>query len=189
MFRTKKLEGFFFINIIQVVTSFRCLKDQMEQKDVLSLFLAAAVHDYDHPGYTNNFLIQTRHSLAILYNDRSVLENHHVAAAWKLLISDPKLNFLANLDPTLSSSIRDNTIELVLSTDMAQHNCYLTRWKDLFANKGDTIDLKDKQNKQLMLKMIIKFSDISNPSKKYQNHVKWSERVTKEFYRQGDEEK
>jgi len=40
-----------------------------------------------------------------------------------------------------------------------------------------------------MLKMIIKFSDISNPSKKYQNHVKWSQRVTKEFYRQGDEEK
>jgi len=179
---------FYIINVPNKETG-RCLKDQMEQKDVLSLFLAAAVHDYDHPGYTNNFLIQTRHSLAILYNDRSVLENHHVAAAWKLLISDPKLNFLANLDPTLSSSIRDNTIELVLSTDMAQHNCYLTRWKDLFANKGDTIDLKDKQNKQLMLKMIIKFSDISNPSKKYQNHVKWSERVTKEFYRQGDEEK
>ncbi|CAG5097780.1 Oidioi.mRNA.OKI2018_I69.XSR.g15228.t2.cds [Oikopleura dioica] len=178
---------FYIINVPNKETG-RCLKDQLDEKDVLSIFLAAAVHDYDHPGYTNNFLIQTRHSLAILYNDRSVLENHHVAAAWKLLISDPKLNFLANLDPTLSSTIRDNTIELVLSTDMAQHTYYLSQWKELFAHTSK-IDLTDKHKKLLMLKMIIKFSDISNPSKEYKNHVEWSHRVTKEFYRQGDEEK
>ena len=34
-------------------------------------------------GYTNSFLVARGDPLAILYNDRSVLENHHVASAWK----------------------------------------------------------------------------------------------------------
>ena len=61
----------------------------------LSLLLAAAIHDFDHPGFTNSFLIATGDPLAILYNDRSVLENHHVASAWKLMMSDKKHQFLA----------------------------------------------------------------------------------------------
>ena len=61
---------------------------------MLSILVAAAVHDFDHPGVTNNFLVSTSHQLAILYNDRSVLENHHVASAWKLMQSDTKFDFL-----------------------------------------------------------------------------------------------
>jgi 3',5'-cyclic-nucleotide phosphodiesterase len=42
--------------------------------DVLLLIISAAIHDYDHPGVNNAFLITTGHPLAIQYNDRSVLE-------------------------------------------------------------------------------------------------------------------
>lgn len=31
--------------------------------ELLSLYLAAAMHDYDHPGKTNAFLVETRHPL------------------------------------------------------------------------------------------------------------------------------
>ena len=31
--------------------------------ELLALYLAAAMHDYDHPGKTNAFLVETRHPL------------------------------------------------------------------------------------------------------------------------------
>ena len=31
--------------------------------ELMSLYLAAAMHDYDHPGKTNAFLVETRHPL------------------------------------------------------------------------------------------------------------------------------
>ena len=48
-----------------------------------SAYWSAAVHDFEHGGVNNDFLIKTAHLLAILYNDQSPLENHHVAAAAK----------------------------------------------------------------------------------------------------------
>jgi cGMP-inhibited 3',5'-cyclic phosphodiesterase A len=40
------------------------------------------MHDFEHPGYSNQFVIRTKHPLAIRYSDQSVLENHHLAAAF-----------------------------------------------------------------------------------------------------------
>ena len=45
----------------------------------LALLISANIHDADHRGLTNNFYINSRDELAITYNDRSVLENHHCA--------------------------------------------------------------------------------------------------------------
>lgn len=38
-----------------------------------------------------------RSDVAILYNDRSVLENHHVSAAYRLM-QEEEMNILANLN-------------------------------------------------------------------------------------------
>ena len=51
----------------------------------LSSYWSALVHDFEHGGLNNDFLIKTAHPLAILYNDQSPLENHHVSAAVALL--------------------------------------------------------------------------------------------------------
>ena len=47
----------------------------------LTAYWAALVHDYEHGGLNNDFLIKTSSSLAVLYNDQSPLEQHHCAAA------------------------------------------------------------------------------------------------------------
>lgn len=41
-------------------------------------------------------LVACRSEVAILYNDRSVLENHHVSAAYRLMQED-EMNILVNL--------------------------------------------------------------------------------------------
>uniref|UniRef100_A0A674JY97 3',5'-cyclic-nucleotide phosphodiesterase n=1 Tax=Terrapene triunguis TaxID=2587831 RepID=A0A674JY97_9SAUR len=68
----------------------------LTELEILAMIFAAAVHDYEHTGTTNNFHIQTRSDVAILYNDRSVLENHHVSAAYRLM-QEEEMNILANL--------------------------------------------------------------------------------------------
>ena len=92
----------------------------MTMEEKLAVLLAAAIHDYDHPGKTNAFLVATRDPLALLYNDRSVLENHHISYAWKLFRNN-SLNFLENIDADMVTSIRKLTINLVLATDLTYH--------------------------------------------------------------------
>ncbi|CDW61159.1 PDEase I domain containing protein [Trichuris trichiura] len=55
-----------------------------------------AIHDHDHPGRNNAFLVATRDPKAITYNDRSVLENHHISSAWKVLMREENF-FVENL--------------------------------------------------------------------------------------------
>jgi hypothetical protein len=53
--------------------------------DIAIGFLATFVHDYEHPGVTNQFLVRVKHPIAIRYSDRAPLENHHIAAAFNLM--------------------------------------------------------------------------------------------------------
>jgi hypothetical protein len=53
--------------------------------DLISLFISAAIHDLGHPGFTNNFLINSKDDKAIRYNDQSVLENFHVSEAFHII--------------------------------------------------------------------------------------------------------
>ncbi|KAL3135615.1 hypothetical protein ABBQ38_006096 [Trebouxia sp. C0009 RCD-2024] len=53
----------------------------MDRGTLWSTYWSALVHDYEHGGLNNDFLIKTAHPLAITYSDDSPLEHHHIAAA------------------------------------------------------------------------------------------------------------
>lgn len=63
----------------------KALEEVFSTLEVFAALFAALIHDVAHPGRTNQFLINTRHELALLYNDNSVLENHHLAVAFKTM--------------------------------------------------------------------------------------------------------
>eukprot|EP00741_Cyanophora_paradoxa_P025285 tig00000361_g24404.t1 len=96
------------------------LSAHLSDVDRLAAIVACAVHDYEHPGYNNNFLCATSAPLAILYNDRSPLESHHVAGSWKLL-RNSAYDFLSALPKAARKELRRTVIDMVLATDMARH--------------------------------------------------------------------
>ena len=65
--------------------SSKALLDVFSSLEIFAALFAALIHDVHHPGRTNQFLINTRHELALLYNDNSVLENHHLAVAFQTM--------------------------------------------------------------------------------------------------------
>jgi hypothetical protein len=96
--------------------------------ELLSIYIAASIHDYDHPGFNNNFLISTGDKRAMLYNDKSVLENHHCASAFQLLLR-PNNNFISRLDIQQYKLLRSILVDMVLATDLAHHFDLLTAFK------------------------------------------------------------
>ena len=61
------------------------IAQDLAQTDISIAFIAAFIHDYEHPGVTNQFLVRVKHPIAIRYSDKAPLENHHVAAAYNLM--------------------------------------------------------------------------------------------------------
>ncbi|XP_071134245.1 cGMP-inhibited 3',5'-cyclic phosphodiesterase 3A-like isoform X2 [Mytilus edulis] len=157
--------------------------------ELMALYTAAAMHDYDHPGRTNAFLVATSAPQAVMYNDRSVLENHHAAAAWRLLLSDPKCLFLSALEPAEFKRFRFLVIELILATDLKRHFEILAEF-NAKANDDEApgINWTVETDRLLAMQMVIKIADINGPAKTWKLHHDWTTRISEEFYEQGDEE-
>ena len=88
----------------------------------------------DHPGLTNQYLINKGSELAIMYNDDSVLENHHLAVAFKILQHDSR-DIFANLNKKQRQIIRKMVIDMVLATDMSKHMSLLAELKTMVESK------------------------------------------------------
>ncbi|KAK7076454.1 cGMP-inhibited 3',5'-cyclic phosphodiesterase B [Halocaridina rubra] len=157
--------------------------------ELMALYTAAAMHDYDHPGRTNAFLVTTNAPQAVLYNDRSVLENHHAASAWGLFLSKPEFNFLCHLDRAEFKRFRFLVIEAILATDLKRHFEILAEF-NAKANEPDApgLDWSAETDRLLALQMCIKLADINGPCKALDIHTQWTTRIAEEFYEQGDEE-
>ncbi|CAD7672099.1 unnamed protein product [Nyctereutes procyonoides] len=164
-----------------------CLSGNIPALELMALYVAAAMHDYDHPGRTNAFLVATSAPQAVLYNDRSVLENHHAAAAWNLFMSRPEYNFLVNLDHVEFKHFRFLVIEAILATDLKKHFDFVAKF-NAKVNDDVGIDWTNENDRLLVCQMCIKLADINGPAKCKELHLQWTEGIVNEFYEQGDEE-
>ncbi|XP_041918047.1 cGMP-inhibited 3',5'-cyclic phosphodiesterase B [Alosa alosa] len=169
--------------------SYGCLTWNVPALEIMALYVAAAMHDYDHPGRTNAFLVATNAPQAVLYNDRSVLENHHAASAWSLFLSRPEFNFLSNLDHVEFKRFRFLVIEAILATDLKKHFDFLAEFNTKVNDVNSPgIDWTNENDRLLVCQVCIKLADINGPAKGRDIHLKWTEGIVNEFYEQGDEE-
>ena len=175
-------------------------KMKLDDLSKFAIIIGALGHDLKHTGQNNMFHITTRSKIAIRYNDKSVLENYHIANIFKLIKQD-KFNIFKPFRPEEYRIMRRRIIEGILATDMKKHQKVIGKIKNKTVvynikngknfnkmfNETDANKLFDAQ--QEVLNMLIHSADISNPAKPSKISQQWTDRVYEEFFRQGDIEK
>ncbi|KAK9712247.1 3prime5prime-cyclic nucleotide phosphodiesterase [Popillia japonica] len=165
------------------------IKKHVTPLEVMASLLGAVAHDLDHPGVNQHFLISTSNHLAMLYDNMSVLENHHWRSAIGCLLESgvaEQLTPYQQLTPyrnELEFQIKD----LILATDINRQQEFLTRFKRQLDD--GTLDLNNKEDRHFILQIALKCADISNPTRPWHISHKWSLKVCDEFFRQGEFER
>ncbi|DBA79866.1 TPA: hypothetical protein ACH3X1_008215 [Trebouxia sp. C0004] len=181
----------------------------LTQRQQMATYFSALVHDFEHGGVNNDFLIKTSHPLAITYNDQSPLENHHHAAAVRVQVQ-PEHRYIPLITQRLledQAEIRSMCISQVLGTDMKKHFDITSRFQAAFkrpgGNEGTTSqgagpaaprcgvdwDGVKAEDKTLVHQMVLKCADIGHLAAPPRTHRRWAFQLEEEFFRQGDKER
>ncbi|XP_039533582.1 cAMP-specific 3',5'-cyclic phosphodiesterase 4C isoform X6 [Pimephales promelas] len=175
-----------------VLLSTPALEAVFTDLEILAAMFASAIHDVDHPGVSNQFLINTNSELALMYNDSSVLENHHLAVGFKLL-QEENCDIFQNLTKKQRQSLRKMVIDMVLATDMSKHMNLLADLKTMVETKKVTslgVLLLDNYSDRIqVLQNMVHCADLSNPTKPLELYRQWTDRIMVEFFTQGDRER
>ncbi|XP_031665812.1 cAMP-specific 3',5'-cyclic phosphodiesterase 4D isoform X6 [Oncorhynchus kisutch] len=175
-----------------VLLSTPALEAVFTDLEILAALFASAIHDVDHPGVSNQFLINTNSELALMYNDVSVLENHHLAVGFKLL-QENNCDIFQNLSKKQRQSLRKMVIDMVLATDMSKHMNLLADLKTMVETKKVTssgVLLLDNYGDRIqVLQNMVHCADLSNPTKPLELYRQWTDRIMVEFFTQGDRER
>ncbi|XP_051768622.1 cAMP-specific 3',5'-cyclic phosphodiesterase 4C isoform X4 [Ctenopharyngodon idella] len=175
-----------------VLLSTPALEDVFTDLEIMAALFASAIHDVDHPGVSNQFLINTNSELALMYNDASVLENHHLAVGFKLL-QEENCDIFCNLSKKQRQSLRQMTIDMVLATDMSKHMNFLADLKTMVETKKVTslgVLLLDNYSDRIqVLQNMVHCADLSNPTKPLELYRQWTDRIMVELFSQGDHER
>mmetsp|Transcript_43094 Transcript_43094/g.125407 ORF Transcript_43094/g.125407 Transcript_43094/m.125407 type:complete len:922 (-) Transcript_43094:472-3237(-) len=169
-----------------------------------SLLVAAMGHDLGHQGLTNQFLVETKHELALRWHDKSPLENMHCANLFEIC-NQPGNNVFKNADTAESKQARKVCISAILHTDLVHHvdmvknvNRIYEMFSDICeAHAAASCDLNVRtsyedmfrKDSMMWLEMFLHLADISNPLKPFKICEAWAHRIIEEFFNQGDEEK
>ncbi|CAM9258094.1 unnamed protein product, partial [Chrysoparadoxa australica] len=147
--------------------------------DGFSVIMAAILHDYRHPGVNNSYLVKKLDELAIVYNDRSVLENFHAAEGFRVIM-DHKDTCFQNFKSDDFRSFRTVYVKCIMATDLAHSYEYTSKFE------ATDIDKQSAESQTLLLQMTLKVADVSHPARPWKIHCRWSELISEEFFLQGD---
>ena len=185
-------------DVLQTVHAFlqmRCDVLRTTEEDLFSILLAAVIHDVNHPGKNNAFQVNARTSLAVVYNDSSVLENRHASHAFMRMLGmdegsekpNDDLNILRCISKSRFASIRTKVVGAVLRTDMSEHFRFVNMIKGLCMSVKEGHELSSDEQWNI-LQYILHVADISNPAKERPLCEFWAQRCISEFFAQGDKE-
>lgn len=166
----------------------------LESIHTLALLTAALGHDLDHPGTNNAFQVEAKTSLALRYNDSSVLENHHASLLWQLLNTEGS-DVFSHLRGK-EKRLRQLTISAILGTDMSQHKNLISEFENMTipvlpcdSSIGGKWIANTNEEKALLTQVLMHAADLSSPARKWHICSNWSQRINEEFNAQVEREK
>jgi hypothetical protein len=168
------------------ITRQTTLGQNLKPLELYALMLTALCHDIDHGGKTNDFLVDTGSPIALLYNFKSVNENHHCTHTFKML-SEESTNMLHALPLEQKKAVRKTMIACFKATDMTFHFEIVNQYKSKL-KAGESFNPDSPEDTQLMLNLMMHASDLSNPVRDYENAKQWAAAVNEEWWLQGDME-
>lgn len=154
-------------------------------EEKIALYLASILHDIDHRGYNNAFMIKNKSPLSHLYST-STLERHHFKQGVFILETDGH-----NVLNALSTKQYKYTLELmedaILATDLMLFFDNRAKLDDIIKNGKFSWSIPD--HKRLVRRLLMTACDLCTSAKPWYIHITSVKKVFEEFYLQGDEEK
>lgn len=144
---------------------------------IFGILIAAISHDIDHPGNTNSYEINSVSKYAKLYNDISVLENHHCTLTFQLLENVGILKYFKGEE---FREFRKTIITGIMGTDMSKHNEFITK----FTNFNVNVESFSSDEQYFIVSSLLHCADLSNSIKDFEISFEWSKRISIEFYEQ-----
>jgi hypothetical protein len=171
------------VHFMHIMIKTTAVGSRLTQLNKFSFLVSALTHDVDHPGNTNLFEINTVSELAVLYNDVSVLENHHCSMTFRLM-NRSGANILSRLPTDQRIEARKSIINCIMATDMSKHSEVIEQ-----GNKHVEIGTKlelDTADMLLIGRLFLHAADLSGPAKEYSVARAWARCVTEEFNAQNE---
>ncbi|KAG1670017.1 hypothetical protein FOA52_011173 [Chlamydomonas sp. UWO 241] len=158
-------------------------KRVLGMEEHLAVMIAALCHDLDHDGRSNSYHVHTQSELARLYNDISVMENHHCAMTFEVL-RRKDCALLAHLDVPTQRRVRKAIIAAIQCTDMSNH----FKMTQEFKQHAPEFDPTSEADRLMLGKVILHSVDIGNAVRPFHVNETMSQRVHKEFQVLAEEE-
>eukprot|EP01029_Cantina_marsupialis_P001691 TRINITY_DN114_c0_g1_i2.p1 TRINITY_DN114_c0_g1~~TRINITY_DN114_c0_g1_i2.p1 ORF type:complete len:946 (-),score=238.84 TRINITY_DN114_c0_g1_i2:223-2667(-) len=149
-----------------------------------SLFVAALCHDIDHPGLSNDFLMNTGHELALIYNDQAILENHHTSTAFRVMSSESTA-IMANFSKEDRTYARKIIINSIMATDMKKHFDLIGDMRSITV----PLDLQGCDQRMQVLRWILHTADLNAQAMPWKIAYHWCNDLIEEFHLQSIREK
>ena len=159
------------------------------EKELFGLLISSLIHDVDHPGLNNSFAVRTSSKLAIIYNDVSVLENHHIALGFSIMQMSKEYNIIGQWDTSDAKMFRKLVIQCIISTDMALHNKMIKELNYHAQQNPHHFDMDNEKDRLSFYRFILHGADISNSVRPHSISYHISQLVAAEFRNQSEQEK
>ena len=161
------------------------LRELLRPKDQLALCIAAIGHDVGHMGVQNTFLERTNDPLAMLYNDRSVLESMHASRLFYILQRAQGCGLFERLTVDEFRELRKLMIDAIMATDLKHHFDDLTKFNNRIENaEKEPWTIESAADRQMAVNMVLHAADLSGPARPWAVSSVWADRVQQEFVAQ-----
>lgn len=174
------------------------MSEYLNLQDRCAIMIAAVAHDVGHEGKNNSFQTKGQTELAIMYNDKSPLENMHSSLTFETLQS-PGANFLELFAFDDFANVRAKIIEAILATDPTHHFPFveklsarlgkgpIRKYSEVLQN--DEWKSANKSDRTLLLQGFVHLWDVGNGFRPWDTYKEMVASLEEEFFAQGDAER